>query len=73
MTRENPRGPRFDFDHEIERTQKHLKRRIRSLMERNNNNGRPPADGHSLPAQADEAIAPPIPQINPQPPVRTLN
>ncbi|KAK8498530.1 hypothetical protein V6N12_073926 [Hibiscus sabdariffa] len=45
MTRANPRGPRFDFDPEIERTQKQLKRRIRSLMERNNNNGQPPADG----------------------------
>ncbi|KAL4340047.1 hypothetical protein GQ457_08G024350 [Hibiscus cannabinus] len=70
--RANPRGPRFNFNPEIERTQKHLKRRIRSLMERNNNNGQPPADGQGLPAQADGAIAPPIPQINQQPPVRTV-
>ncbi|KAK9004422.1 hypothetical protein V6N11_002223 [Hibiscus sabdariffa] len=41
----NPRGPRYDLDPEIERTQKQLKRRIRDLMERNNNNGQPPADG----------------------------
>ncbi|KAL4367747.1 hypothetical protein GQ457_05G022960 [Hibiscus cannabinus] len=72
MTRANPRGPRFDFDHEIERTQKQLKGRIRSLMERNNNNGQPPADGQDLPAQADGVIAPLIPQINQQPPARTV-
>ncbi|KAK9029002.1 hypothetical protein V6N11_026132 [Hibiscus sabdariffa] len=45
MTRANPRGPRFDFDPEIERTQKQLKRRIKILMEENINNGQPPADG----------------------------
>ncbi|KAL4366936.1 hypothetical protein GQ457_05G022950 [Hibiscus cannabinus] len=72
MTRANPRGPRFDFDHDIDRTQKQLKRRIRSLMERNNNNGQPPADGQDLPAQADGVIAPLIPQINQQPPARTI-
>ncbi|KAL4302329.1 hypothetical protein GQ457_10G012290 [Hibiscus cannabinus] len=72
MTRANPRGPRFDFDLEIERTQKQLKRRIRSLIEVNKNNGQPPADGQGLPAQADGAIAPPIPQINQQPPARTV-
>ncbi|KAL4312436.1 hypothetical protein GQ457_01G023120 [Hibiscus cannabinus] len=72
MTRENPRGPRFDFDPEIERTQKQLKRRIRSLMEVNRNNGQPPADGQGLPAQADGAIAPPIPQMNQQLPARTV-
>ncbi|KAL4386447.1 hypothetical protein GQ457_09G017260 [Hibiscus cannabinus] len=72
MTKGNPRGPRFDFDHEIERTQKQLKKRIRSLMERNNNNGQPPADGQDLCAQADGVIAPPIPQINQQPPTRTV-
>ncbi|KAK8672406.1 hypothetical protein V6N13_110778 [Hibiscus sabdariffa] len=60
MTRANPRGPRFDFDPEIERTQKQLKRRIRSLMERDNNNGQPPAEGQGLPAQADGEIAPPF-------------
>ncbi|KAK8684156.1 hypothetical protein V6N13_040187 [Hibiscus sabdariffa] len=43
MTRANPRGPRFDLNPEIERTQKQLKRRIRSLMERNN--GQLPEDG----------------------------
>ncbi|KAL4295792.1 hypothetical protein GQ457_12G014190 [Hibiscus cannabinus] len=45
MTRANPRGPRFDFDPKIERTQKQLNRRIRGLMVRNNNNGQLPADG----------------------------
>ncbi|KAK8974683.1 hypothetical protein V6N11_013149 [Hibiscus sabdariffa] len=44
MTRANLRGPRFDFDPEIESTQRQLRRRIRSLME-HNNNGQPPADG----------------------------
>ncbi|KAL4296432.1 hypothetical protein GQ457_12G014470 [Hibiscus cannabinus] len=72
MTRANPRGPRFDFDPKIERTQKQLNRRIRGLMERNNNNGQLPADGQGLPAQAEGAIAPPIPQINQQPPARTV-
>ncbi|KAL4272301.1 hypothetical protein GQ457_13G014160 [Hibiscus cannabinus] len=38
-------------------------------MERNNNNGEPPADGQGLPAQADGVIAP---QINQQPPARTV-
>ncbi|KAK8713628.1 hypothetical protein V6N13_148840 [Hibiscus sabdariffa] len=72
MTRANSRGPRFDFDPEIERTQKQLKRRIRSLMECNNNNGQLPAEGQGLPTQADGAIAPPIPQINQQPPAMTV-
>ncbi|KAK9042851.1 hypothetical protein V6N11_071206 [Hibiscus sabdariffa] len=45
MTRANPRGPRFDFDPEIERTEKQLKKRIRSLMDGSRNNGQPPADG----------------------------
>ncbi|KAL4324488.1 hypothetical protein GQ457_11G026610 [Hibiscus cannabinus] len=45
MTRANPRGPRFDLDLEIERTQKKLKRRIRDLMDVNRNNGQQPADG----------------------------
>ncbi|KAK8557127.1 hypothetical protein V6N13_035231 [Hibiscus sabdariffa] len=66
----NPRGPRLDLDPEIERTQKQLKRRIRRLME--HNNGQPPGDGQGLPAQADGAIAPPIPSINQQPPARTV-
>ncbi|KAK8659806.1 hypothetical protein V6N13_029999 [Hibiscus sabdariffa] len=44
---------------------------IRSLME-HNNNGQPPAEGQGLPAQADGAIAPPIQQINQQPPARTV-
>ncbi|KAK8676074.1 hypothetical protein V6N13_034128 [Hibiscus sabdariffa] len=70
--RANPRGPRCDFDPEIERTQKQLKKKIRSLMERSINNGQPPADGQGLPAQADGAIAPLIPQINQQPPARTV-
>ncbi|KAL4309669.1 hypothetical protein GQ457_01G017190 [Hibiscus cannabinus] len=73
MTRANPRGPRFDFDPEVERTQKQLKRRIIGLMERNNNNGQLPADGQGLSAQAEGAITPPIPQINQQPPARTVN
>ncbi|KAK8503470.1 hypothetical protein V6N12_066159 [Hibiscus sabdariffa] len=72
MTRANPQGPRFDFDPEIERTQKQLKKKIRSLMERGMNNGQPPADGQGLPAQADGVIAPLIPQINQQPPARTV-
>ncbi|KAL4366737.1 hypothetical protein GQ457_05G021410 [Hibiscus cannabinus] len=72
MTRANPRGPRFDFDPEIERTQKQLKRRIRSLMEVNRNDGQAPADGQGLPAQADGAIAPPVQQINQQLPARTV-
>ncbi|KAL4280698.1 hypothetical protein GQ457_03G013930 [Hibiscus cannabinus] len=71
MTRANPQGSIFDFDPEIERTQRNLKRRVRRLMEVNRNNGQQPADGQNLPAQAGGAIAPPIPQVNQQPPVRT--
>ncbi|KAK8658757.1 hypothetical protein V6N13_036951 [Hibiscus sabdariffa] len=41
-------------------------------MKVNRNNGQQPADGQGLPAQADGAIAPPIPQDNQQPPVRTV-
>ncbi|KAL4326240.1 hypothetical protein GQ457_11G024980 [Hibiscus cannabinus] len=62
MTRANPRGPRFDLDLEIERTQKQLKRRIRDLMDVNRNNGQPPADGQNLPAQ----------QMNQHLPARTV-
>ncbi|KAK8649411.1 hypothetical protein V6N13_130140 [Hibiscus sabdariffa] len=69
---ENPQGPIFDFNPEIERPQRNLKRRIRRLMEGNRNNGQHPADGQGLPAQADGAIASPIPQNNQQPPVRTV-
>ncbi|KAL4272116.1 hypothetical protein GQ457_13G017410 [Hibiscus cannabinus] len=58
MTRANPRGPRFDLDPEIERTQKQLKRRIRYLMDVNRNN--------------DGAIAPPAQQMNQQLPARTV-
>ncbi|KAL4319232.1 hypothetical protein GQ457_18G009520 [Hibiscus cannabinus] len=72
MTRENPRGPRFDLNPEIERTQKKLKRRIRDLMDVNRNNGQPPADGQNLPAQADGAIVPPAQQVNQQLPARTV-
>ncbi|KAK9042694.1 hypothetical protein V6N11_017759 [Hibiscus sabdariffa] len=72
MTRANPQGPIFDFDPEIERTQRNLKRRVRRLMEVNRNNGQQPADGQNLPAQAGGVIAPPIPQDNQQPPVRTV-
>ncbi|KAK8628787.1 hypothetical protein V6N13_009370 [Hibiscus sabdariffa] len=59
--RANPQGPIFDFDPEIERTQRNIKRRLRRLMEVNRNNG-----------QAGGVIAPPIPQDNQQPPVRTV-
>ncbi|KAL4332690.1 hypothetical protein GQ457_07G006580 [Hibiscus cannabinus] len=72
MTRANPRGPRFNLDPEIERTQKQLKRRIRDLMDVNRNNGQQPADGQELPAQADGAIAPPAQQMNQQLPARTV-
>ncbi|KAL4388272.1 hypothetical protein GQ457_09G017470 [Hibiscus cannabinus] len=72
MTRANPRGPRFDLDPEIERTQKQLKRRIRDLMDVNRNNGQQPADGQELPARADGAIAPPAQQMNQQLPARTV-
>ncbi|KAK8698107.1 hypothetical protein V6N13_114238 [Hibiscus sabdariffa] len=72
MTRANLRGPRFDFDPEIERTQKQLKRRIRDLMEVNRNNGQPPADGQNLHAQADGVILPPAQQMNQQLPARTI-
>ncbi|KAL4273956.1 hypothetical protein GQ457_13G017130 [Hibiscus cannabinus] len=72
MTRANPRGPRYDLDPEIERTQKKLKRRIRDLMERNNNNGQPPADGQDLHAHADGAIIRPAQQMNRQLPARTV-
>ncbi|KAL4310382.1 hypothetical protein GQ457_01G020650 [Hibiscus cannabinus] len=72
MTRANPRGPIFDFDPEIERTQRQLKRRIRGLMDVNRNNGQQPADGQELPARADGAIAPPAPQMNQQLPGRTV-
>ncbi|KAL4336100.1 hypothetical protein GQ457_07G005500 [Hibiscus cannabinus] len=41
-------------------------------MEVNRNNGQQPADGHNLSAQADGAIAPPIPQNNLQPLVKTV-
>ncbi|KAL4341450.1 hypothetical protein GQ457_08G017870 [Hibiscus cannabinus] len=72
MTRANPRGPRFDLDPEIERTQKQLKRRIRDPMDVNRNNGQPLADGQNLPAQADGVIAPPAQQMNQQLPTRTV-
>ncbi|KAK8653694.1 hypothetical protein V6N13_127683 [Hibiscus sabdariffa] len=72
MTRANPRGPRFDLDPEIERTQKQLKRRIRDLMEVNRNNGQPPADGQHIPTQADGVIIPPAQQMNQQLPARTV-
>ncbi|KAK8681274.1 hypothetical protein V6N13_053679 [Hibiscus sabdariffa] len=72
MTKANPRGPRFDLYPEIERTQKQLKRRIRDLMERNNNNGQPPLDGQELPAHADGVIVPPAQQMNQQLPARTV-
>ncbi|KAK9046589.1 hypothetical protein V6N11_052474 [Hibiscus sabdariffa] len=72
MTRANPRGPRFDLDPEIERTQKQLKIRIRDLMEVNRNNGQPPADGRNIPAQADGVILPPAQQMNQQLPARTV-
>ncbi|KAL4273064.1 hypothetical protein GQ457_13G018810 [Hibiscus cannabinus] len=72
MTRANPRGPRFDLDLEIERTQKQLKRRIRDLMDVNRNNGQPPADGQNLPAQANGAIAPLAQQMNQQLAARTV-
>ncbi|KAL4342605.1 hypothetical protein GQ457_08G031620 [Hibiscus cannabinus] len=68
----NPRGPRFDFDPEIEKTQRQLKRRIRDLMDVNRNNGHQPTDGQELPARADGAIAPPAPQMNQQLPARTV-
>ncbi|KAK8676002.1 hypothetical protein V6N13_034057 [Hibiscus sabdariffa] len=41
-------------------------------MEVNRNNGQQLTDGQNLPAQADGAIAPPIPLDNQQPPVRTV-
>ncbi|KAL4387749.1 hypothetical protein GQ457_09G015980 [Hibiscus cannabinus] len=72
MTRANPRGPRFDLNREIERTQKQLKRKIRVLMERNNNNGQAPADGQNLPAKVDGAIVPPAQHMNQQLPARTV-
>ncbi|KAK9020710.1 hypothetical protein V6N11_010727 [Hibiscus sabdariffa] len=72
MTRANPRGPRFDLDPEIERTQKQLKRRIKDLMEVNRNNSQPPADGRNIPAQADGVILPPAQQMNQQLPARTV-
>ncbi|KAL4355443.1 hypothetical protein GQ457_06G011970 [Hibiscus cannabinus] len=61
MTRANPRGPRFDYDPELERTQRRLQKEIRNLM--NRNNGQQPADG---------VIAPPAPQMNQQMPARTV-
>ncbi|KAL4362161.1 hypothetical protein GQ457_04G020420 [Hibiscus cannabinus] len=70
MTRANPRGPRFDYDPELERTQRRLKKEIRNLM--NRNNGQQPADGQELPARADGVIAPPAPQMNQQMPARTV-
>ncbi|KAL4383785.1 hypothetical protein GQ457_15G018430 [Hibiscus cannabinus] len=72
MTRANPRRPRFDFDPEIERTQRQLKRRIRGLMNDNRNNGQQPADGQELPARADGVIAPPAPQMDQQLPARKV-
>ncbi|KAK9031635.1 hypothetical protein V6N11_055928 [Hibiscus sabdariffa] len=49
-----PTGPIFDFDPEIERTQRELKRRVRRLMEGNGNNSRQPADGKNLPALVED-------------------
>ncbi|KAL4367521.1 hypothetical protein GQ457_05G022750 [Hibiscus cannabinus] len=72
MTRANRRGPRFDLDPEIERTQKQFKRRIRVPMDVNRNNGQQPTDGQELPARADGAIAPPAKQMNQQLPARTV-
>ncbi|KAL4278505.1 hypothetical protein GQ457_03G013430 [Hibiscus cannabinus] len=68
--RANPRGPRFDYDPELERTRRRLKQEIHNLM--NRNNGQQPADGQELPARADGAIAPPAPQMNQQMPARTV-
>ncbi|KAK8984870.1 hypothetical protein V6N11_064416 [Hibiscus sabdariffa] len=72
MTRANPRGPIYNLDPEIERTQRDLKRRVRRLMERNGNNGQHPADGQDPLAPAGGAIVPPIPQDNHQQHVRTV-
>ncbi|KAL4378858.1 hypothetical protein GQ457_02G033030 [Hibiscus cannabinus] len=72
MTRANPRGPRFDYDPKIERTQRRLKQGIHDLMNNNRNIGQQPADGQELPARADGAIAPPAPQMNQQLPARTV-
>ncbi|KAL4309981.1 hypothetical protein GQ457_01G027320 [Hibiscus cannabinus] len=72
LPRRLPAGMIFDFDPEIERTQRQLKRRIRGLMNGNRNNGQQPADGQELPARADGAIAPPAPQMNQQLPARTV-
>ncbi|KAL4284874.1 hypothetical protein GQ457_16G018940 [Hibiscus cannabinus] len=63
--------PLFHLDPENERTQKQLKRRLRDLMERNNN-GQQPADGPELPARANGAIAPPAQQMNQQLLARTI-
>ncbi|KAL4297714.1 hypothetical protein GQ457_12G015820 [Hibiscus cannabinus] len=72
MTRANPRGPIYDLDPEIERTQRYLKRRARRLMERNGNNGQHPVGGQDPLAPVGGAIVPPIPQNNQQQHVRTL-
>ncbi|KAK8612059.1 hypothetical protein V6N13_132092 [Hibiscus sabdariffa] len=63
LSKANPRGPIYNLDPEIERTQRNLKRRVRRLMERNGNNGQHPAGG---------AIVPPILQNNQQQPIRTV-
>ncbi|KAK9031871.1 hypothetical protein V6N11_056157 [Hibiscus sabdariffa] len=59
--RANPRGPIYNLDPQIERTERDLKRRVRRIMERNGNNGQHPADGQDPPAAAGGAIVPPIP------------
>ncbi|KAK8705534.1 hypothetical protein V6N13_049134 [Hibiscus sabdariffa] len=74
MTRNNPREPLYAFDHEIERTQRRLRRGIRVLM--GDHIGQNPVEGQNPsapvirqqpPAPAGGLLIPPARQNNQQP------
>ncbi|KAK9018432.1 hypothetical protein V6N11_001408 [Hibiscus sabdariffa] len=79
MTRNNPREPLYAFDHEIERTQRRLRRGIRVLM--GDHIGQNPVEGQDPPAPiirqqppapAGGLLNPPAQQNNQQQPARTV-
>ncbi|KAL4297923.1 hypothetical protein GQ457_12G014860 [Hibiscus cannabinus] len=72
MTKANLQGPIYNLEPEIERTQRDLKRRVRRLMDRNENNGQHASVGQDPLAPAGGTIVPPIPENNQQQPVRTV-
>ncbi|KAL4347042.1 hypothetical protein GQ457_17G009210 [Hibiscus cannabinus] len=55
MTRANPRGPIYELNLEIERTERELKQRARALMEHRGNNGQHQRDEQDPPRQDSPA------------------